>query len=113
MDMWTGACVFGAGVISGLYLMSEIYADRERVRKRERKAAERREAEARAYLGAMNEELNNKSALLQQMQNDRLYDAAWTDGYEAGRHDVLQGVTIGDVVRFSRIRNARRVSNER
>lgn len=113
MDMWTGACVFGVGVISGLYLMSEIYADRERVRKHERKLADKREAEARAYLGAMNDELNNKSAMLQKMQNDRLYDAAWTDGYEAGRHDMMQGVTIGDVIRFSRIRNARRVNDQR
>ena len=51
---------------------------------------------------------------LNRLELKRQMEASWCDGYEAGMREGMRGVTVGDVVTFTRLRRARdnRASNE-
>ena len=58
-------------------------------------------------------QLQARTHTVRDMEKKRAEEASWCDGYEAGLREGMQsamkGVTIGDVVTLTRLRNARRV----
>ena len=44
---------------------------------------------------------------LNRLELKRQMEASWCDGYEAGMREGMRGVTVGDVVTFTRLRRAR------
>ena len=98
MDALMGIALFGAGMTAGGGLIVSYYRSLKGVQDSERKIAARNMDAARRYNEAMSLEL----------------EASWCDGYEAGMREGMRGVTVGDVVTFTRLRRARdnRASNE-
>ena len=109
MDALMGIAIFGSGVAAGAYLMVSYYGALKNVQEHERRTAERGMEKARQHNEAMLMELESKTRSLRQMESKREREASWCDGYEAGLREAMQGVTIGDVVTVTRLRNARRV----
>ena len=110
MDMWTGACVFGAGALVGGWLMSEFYASLRNVQMHERREAAKREAAADQRAAQMAYQLSMKESALSRMELRRACESSWCDGYEAGMREGMRGQTIGDVINLTRLRNARRIN---
>lgn len=112
MDAITGIAIFGGGVAAGAYLMVSFYSALKGVRDHERKEAAHGMEQARRYNEAMHAELEGKTNALRRMEARRAEEASWCDGYEAGMREAMQnamnGVTVGDVVTMTRLRNARR-----
>lgn len=112
MDILTGLALFGGGAVAGGLLMADFYGSLSRVQKQERRRAAEQMAAAARQMDAMGAQLQARNAALRNMQSRRAEEASWCDGYEAGMREAMQnamnGVTIGDVVTMTRLRNARR-----
>lgn len=113
MDILTGLALFGSGAIAGGLLMADYYGSLKRVQDHERRCAQERMEETARQMDAMGMQLQARTNTLRDMEKKRAEEASWCDGYEAGMreamHNAMQGVTIGDVVTMTRLRNARRV----
>lgn len=113
MDILTGLALFSGGAVAGGLLMAEFYGSLKRVQEHERKKAEARMEAANRQMDAMGALLQMSTTALRDMEKRRDTEASWCDGYEAGMREAMQnamnGVTIGDVVTMTRLRNARRV----
>ena len=103
MDALMGIALFGAGMTAGGGLIVSYYRSLKGVQDSERKIAARNMDAARRYNEAMRLELDNKTDCLNRLELKRRLEASWCDGYEAG----MRGVTVGDVVTFTRLRRAR------
>lgn len=114
MDALMGLALFGAGMTAGGGLIGSYYRSLKGVQDSERKIAARNMDAARRYNEAMRLELDNKTDCLNRLELKRQLEASWCDGYEAGMRESMRGVTVGDVVTFTRLRRARdnRASNE-
>ena len=107
MDALMGLALFGAGMTAGGGLIVSYYKSLKGVQDSERKIAARNMDEARRYNEAMRLELDNKTDCLNRLELKRQLEASWCDGYEAGMREGMRGVTVGDVVTFTRLRRAR------
>lgn len=107
MDALMGLALFGAGMTVGGGLIVSYYKSLKGVQDSERKIAARNMDEARRYNEAMRLELDNKTDCLNRLELKRQMEASWCDGYEAGMREGMRGVTVGDVVTFTRLRRAR------
>lgn len=114
MDALMGLALFGAGMTAGGGLIVSYYRSLKGVQDSERKIAARNMDAARRYNEAMRLELDNKTDCLNRLELKRQLEASWCDGYEAGMREGMRGVTVGDVMTFTRLRRARdnRASNE-
>lgn len=103
MDILTGLALFGGGAAVGGTLVAEFCSSLKRVQDRERRRAE-----------SISIQLEARTMTLRDMEKRRAQEASWCDGYEAGMREAMQnamnGVTLGDVVTMTRLRNARRVN---
>ena len=104
MDALMGLALFGAGMTAGGGLIVSYYKSLKGVQDSERKIAARNMDEARRYNEAMRLELDNKTDCLNRLELKRQLEASWCDGYEAGMREGMRGVTVGDVVTFTRLR---------
>ena len=115
MDILTGLALVGGGVLLGNMLMADYYASLKRVQDYERRKTEARMAEAEREMDALRMRLEMRTSALTRMEKRRAEEASWCDGYEAGMREGLEsvrrGIRIGDVVTFTRIRNARRINS--
>ena len=107
MDAIMGLALFGAGMTAGGGLIVSYYKSLKGVQDSECKIAARNMDEARRYNEAMRLELDNKTDCLNRLELKRQLEASWCDGYEAGMREGMRGVTVGDVVTFTRLRRAR------
>ena len=107
MDAIMGLALFGAGMTAGGGLIVSYYRSLKGVQDSERRIAARNMDEARRYNEAMRLELDNKTDCLNRLELKRQMEASWCDGYEAGMREGMRGVTVGDVVTFTRLRRAR------
>lgn len=107
MDAIMGLALFGAGMTAGGGLIVSYYRSLKGVQDSERRIAARNMDMARRYNEAMRLELNEKTDCLNRMEQKRQVEASWCDGYEAGLREGMRGVTVGDVVTFTRLRRAR------
>ena len=101
------AALFGAGMTAGGGLIVSYYRSLKGVQDSERRIAARNMDAARRYNEAMRLELDNKTDCLNRLELKRQLEASWCDGYEAGMREGMRGVTVGDVVTFTRLRRAR------
>lgn len=113
MDILTGLALFGGGAVVGSLLMADFYGNLRRVQEQERNRAQARMDEAARQMDAMSAQLQARTHTVRDLEKKRAEEASWCDGYEAGLREGMQsamkGVTIGDVVTLTRLRNARRV----
>lgn len=113
MDILTGLAIFGGGAVIGGMVMADFYASLKQVQDSERRRAhEQREAAVR-QMELLDVQLQARTNALRNMETKRAVEASWCDGYEAGMREAMQnamnGVTVGDVITMTRLRNARRL----
>lgn len=113
MDILTGMVLFGGGAAIGGVLVAEYYSALRQVQEHERKASDKRMEEAARQMDMLDTRLAMNTNALRDMETKRAVEASWCDGYEAGMREgmenAMQGVTLGDVVTMTRLRNARRL----
>lgn len=112
MDILTGVMLFGGGAIAGGLLMADFYGSLKKTQDQERRRAQMHMEAAARQMDAMGAQLQARTNALREMEKRRDAEASWCDGYEAGMREAMQnamnGVTVGDVVTMTRLRNARR-----
>lgn len=111
MDAFTGACLFVAGGAMGVWLTVEVYAAIRNAQMHERKEAFKREAALRARADQLEFRLGISERALSQMEGDRSREESWKDGFEAGIREGMRSQTVGDMLRLTQMRNARRIKS--